>query len=315
MQELKDLLNKGGEKVFTRYAVEVGDTLWTALYSHVNEAYSIEGVYEDEAQKFAILKSDDKFYRLDFSISESEEITFAEETVEVESYIPDEEPQFSAEDVQNFVETFKKKKEEDEEEGKTGEDDNKDSDDKSEEEDHDDDEDEEKKKKNKFSNEEDEANKCPECGKPVEECKCEKKSNYTLEEIPEYVELQNKYAALEESFNQLKTEKETLDAQIGELTSFKLAAERKDKQDMIASFYMLSDEDKQDVVANIDTYSLDDIEAKLSIICVRNKVNFNLEDDKGDKGPTTFNLNGSAAEDESTPAWVKAALAVAKNMN
>ena len=317
MSELKDLLNKGGEKVFTRYAVEVGDTLWTALYSRVNEAYSIEGVYEDEAQKFAILKSGDNFYRLDFSISESEEITFAEEVIEVESYTPDEEPQFSTEAVQNFVETFKKKKEEDEEEDKSGEDNKKDSDNNSEEDNNDDDEDDEekKKKKNKFSNEDDDAKKCPECGKPVEECKCEKKPNYSLEEIPEYIELQNKYAALEESFNQLKADKEALDAQVGELTSFKLAAERKDKQDMIASFYMLSDEDKQDVVANIDTYSLDDIEAKLSIICVRNKVSFDLEDNKEDKGPTTFNLNGSAAEDESTPAWVKAALAVAKNMN
>ena len=42
---------------------------------------------------------------------------------------------------------------------------------------------------------------------------------------------------------------------------------------------MLSDEDKKDVIDNIDTYSLDEIEAKLSIICVRNKVSFNLEDD------------------------------------
>ena len=40
--------------------------------------------------------------------------------------------------------------------------------------------------------------------------------------------------------------------------------------------------DKKDVIENIDTYSLDDIEAKLSIICVRNKVNFNLEDDNDD---------------------------------
>ena len=51
------------------------------------------------------------------------------------------------------------------------------------------------------------------------------------------------------------------------------------KQAMIDSFYMLSDEDKADVIANIDTYSVDDIEAKLSIICVRNKVSFNLDDD------------------------------------
>ena len=84
---------------------------------------------------------------------------------------------------------------------------------------------------------------------------------------------------------------------------------------MIDSFYMLSDEDKADVITNIDTYSLDDIEAKLSIICVRNKVSFNLDDDKDTKGPTTYNLGGSSAEDDTTPAWVKAALAVAKNKN
>ena len=84
---------------------------------------------------------------------------------------------------------------------------------------------------------------------------------------------------------------------------------------MIDSFYMLSDDDKADVTTNIDTYSLDDIEAKLSIICVRNKVSFNdLEEDNGGKAPTTYNL-GSFEEDESTPAWVKAALSVAKEMN
>ena len=67
---------------------------------------------------------------------------------------------------------------------------------------------------------------------------------------------------------------------------------------MIDQFYMLSDDDKADVIANIDTYSIDDIEAKLSIICVRNKVSFNLDDDKEPKGPTTINLNGAGEEDE-----------------
>ena len=74
---------------------------------------------------------------------------------------------------------------------------------------------------------------------------------------------------------------------------------------MIASFYLLSDEDKADVVANIDSYSLDDIEAKLSILCVRNKVSFNLEDDNSKDGPTVFSLNGNPCE-ENVPAWVKA---------
>ena len=84
---------------------------------------------------------------------------------------------------------------------------------------------------------------------------------------------------------------------------------------MIASFYMLSDEDKKDVVENIDTYSVDDIEAKLSIICVRNKVSFNLEDDKTpETKPTTFSLDGNMG-DENVPAWVKSLRDVAKTLN
>jgi hypothetical protein len=76
---------------------------------------------------------------------------------------------------------------------------------------------------------------------------------------------------------------------------------------------MLSDEDKVEVVENIDSYSLDDIEAKLSIICVRNKVNFNLEDDKKDEGPTTYSLNGGGEADY-TPAWIKSLQSVAKDI-
>ena len=84
---------------------------------------------------------------------------------------------------------------------------------------------------------------------------------------------------------------------------------------MINSFYMLSDEDKADVIANIDTYSLDDIEAKLSILCVRNKVSFNLdEEDNSQSGPMIFNLNSEMDDDANMPAWVKAALNVAKTM-
>ena len=82
---------------------------------------------------------------------------------------------------------------------------------------------------------------------------------------------------------------------------------------MIDSFYMLSDEDKKDVVENIDTYSLDDIEAKLSIICVRNKVSFNLDDNNKNKG-TDITLNLDGAGDDNTPAWVKAIRAVAQEM-
>ena len=82
---------------------------------------------------------------------------------------------------------------------------------------------------------------------------------------------------------------------------------------MIERFYMLSDEDKADVIANIDTYSLDDIEAKLSVICVRNKVNFNLDDDRDEHDPMVYSLNNHETED--TPAWVLAVLDTAKTLN
>ena len=73
---------------------------------------------------------------------------------------------------------------------------------------------------------------------------------------------------------------------------------------MVNRFYMLSDEDKAEVVANINNYSLEDIEAKLSIICVRNKVNFNLEEDEDDNRDLTYQLNQE--DTDNAPAWVKA---------
>ena len=105
---------------------------------------------------------------------------------------------------------------------------------------------------------------------------------------------------------------EALETEVTSLRAFKLTAERKDKIAMINSFYMLSDEDKKDVIDNIDTYSLDDIEAKLSIICVRNKVSFNLDENKEKEQPTVYVLD-SEIDDSVTPAWVKAVQSVAKN--
>ena len=153
------------------------------------------------------------------------------------------------------------------------------------------------------------AETCPECGKPIEECECEedKKDKYVLDEIPEYVELRDKYAALENNYNEVVAARDALQSANAELTEFKASIEKKEKQAMIDSFYMLSDEDKKDVSDNIDTYSLEDIEAKLSIICVRNKVSFNLDDDKEDNtNPTVYNLNDSEQEETLVPAWVKA---------
>ena len=142
-----------------------------------------------------------------------------------------------------------------------------------------------------------------------------KKKEYNLEDVEEYTELLNKFNALESQYFALEQEKAALDTEIAALREFKLTAERKEKQQMIDSFYMLSDEDKKDVTEHIDTYSLDDIEAKLSIICVRNKVNFNLNDDKKneqeDNPQVLFYLNGGITDN--APDWIKAIRETAKS--
>lgn len=138
---------------------------------------------------------------------------------------------------------------------------------------------------------------------------------YDLNEIQEYQELLNRYSELETQYSQANDTISQLQFQINSLTEFKSTVERNEKKKLIDSFYMLSDEEKSDVITNIDKYSIDEIEAKLSVICVRNKVNFNLDDSNNKSDAiTTFNLDGGISGDEDTPDWVKALRAVASKM-
>lgn len=140
------------------------------------------------------------------------------------------------------------------------------------------------------------------------------KKKYNLDEVTEYVELKEQYEELQSKYSALEIEKNNLAEELAPLKSYKLEQERKDKQAMIDTFYMLSDEDKADVVTNIDTYSLDDIEAKLAVMCVRKKVNFNLEQEDKSQEVTTFSLNGAEDSDAGVPAWIKAVKETASRM-
>ena len=326
VNEVKDLLKEGGAKVFTRYAVEIGDALWSALYSYIESTYPdgqncycsiyrVEGIFEEGGQKFAVLqnRTSMKYYRLNFSIGESEGFIPSDTLIEVtKSYTPAEEPQFALKDVEEFEAQYAaKKKAEEDKSGKSEKDNSDDNteDPKNEDPENEDPEDDDEKKKKKGK--EDFA-----CGG--------KKKKYSLDEIPEYTELQTQFSDLQTKFSELETkynalvsENESLKNDNATLTEFKNQSERKEKEEMINSFYMLSDEDKKDVIENIDTYSLNDIEAKLSIICVRNKVSFDLdENNKNHQDPTTYNLNGDNNDDDADiPAWVKAVLETAKNKN
>ena len=128
------------------------------------------------------------------------------------------------------------------------------------------------------------------------------------------VEESKDYTLLEEELNNLKASYAEMEQKYQELVTFKEAVDNEKKDALINSFYMLSDEDKKDVIENKSKYSLDEIEAKLSVICVRKKVNFDLDNSNknedtveevvDNKEVTTYNLN----ETESTniPAWLKA---------
>ena len=111
--------------------------------------------------------------------------------------------------------------------------------------------------------------------------------------------------SLEQQLEELQTQYAALQAENAELLAFKQKVEEKEKDDLIASFYMLSDEDKKDVIENKAKYSLKEIKAELSMICVDKKVNFNLENAaSAEEAPVTFNLNSHQAD--TLPAWLKA---------
>ena len=130
----------------------------------------------------------------------------------------------------------------------------------------------------------------------------EKKPNNknSLEESTEdVIQLKAQLNELQKKFSALEQENEIL-------VKFKNQVEDEKKDALIQSFYMLSDEDKKNVVANKAQYSLEDIEKELSVICVRKKVNFNLDETQENQPApaVTFNLDAHQVDD--VPAWLKA---------
>ena len=357
IEKMQEILSKdeGGTPVFNTYAVEIGGVLWEAIYEYIYKEfgldedyqliYTIEGIYEDDNQKFAILRNrkDLTYYRLNFLLSEEEGFLPAEALVQVSpDFKPTEVAQFALEDVAAYEATFvesKKEKVKDPEpavdtefsavEEPVAE----------------------VQESNEVQNEAELVAETSFAEEPVNEVEVveaveeesvaefsneqetasvvEEPNKYNLDEVVEYQELLEKYSTLEGQVNELNSTIEKFNAQIEELNQtitklteennnlaeFKHTIDREKKQELIDSFYMLSDELKKDCIDNIDTYSLDDIEAKLSVICVRNKVSFDL-DKPEEKKETVFNLN--SVEDENSfdlPAWVQRVQAVAKEKN
>ncbi len=152
--------------------------------------------------------------------------------------------------------------------------------------------------------------------KEDEEEKKKKKKNYSLEDVVEYQELLVQFSELQGQMNIISSELNSIKPEYSKLREFKSSIEAKDKDVMIDSFYMLSDEDKKEISDNKANFSLEDIESKLSVICVRKKVNFDLGDTSKNEVNTetpitTFNVDNNLGD--STPAWLKAVDSVSKN--
>ena len=144
----------------------------------------------------------------------------------------------------------------------------------------------------------------------------EEKKKYNLAEVVEYQELkvqneelQGKYAALQKLYSGLQD-------QVTELTKFKNEADREKKLAMVDKFYMLNDEDKKEIVDNLDTYSIDDVEARLSVICFRKGLGFEKpEETKMETpAPTTYSLadavGANSGNNGDVPAWIQAAMSM-----
>lgn len=136
----------------------------------------------------------------------------------------------------------------------------------------------------------------------------EKKDEEVQFSLIDFQNLQESYSNLETQFNELQRKFDDMSASYNTLVEFKATKDREEKQTMIDSFYMLSDSDKKDVQDNIDNYSLDEIEAKLSIICVHNKLDLSGKADNENNSGTTFSLDDvdDDSEDTNIPALVSA---------
>lgn len=121
----------------------------------------------------------------------------------------------------------------------------------------------------------------------------------------EYAELESKFTELQNKFNAMSED-------MNKLVEFKNQAEDKEKDALIAKFYMLSNEDKKDVIEHKREYSLEDIEAKLAVIGCHKGVNFGLDTSSEKQDDIVVNMDNNSID--STPDWVNAVMSVESDM-
>lgn len=119
----------------------------------------------------------------------------------------------------------------------------------------------------------------------------------------EHATLQASFSELENNYNDLQSRFTALEAANAELVEFKRLSDDAKKDEMIGKFYMLSDDDKRDVLTNKANYTVEEIEEKLSVICFRKKIGFEVEDGKPteEQPAVTFSMSNLGA---AKPDWL-----------
>lgn len=103
-------------------------------------------------------------------------------------------------------------------------------------------------------------------------------------------------------YDELSAKYESLQKQCNELRAFKNTVENTKKDELIATFTALTNEEKADVVQNKEKYSYSEIEAKLSILYTHKVMNTKVE---REEKPviSTFTVDNSS---DNLPAWLRA---------
>ena len=163
---------------------------------------------------------------------------------------------------------------------------------------------EDKKKEDEDPKQEEQTEETPEDEKKKEVAKSEKKEETPAEEGEKKKEVTEAEKKKTKCALDYEAEIETLQKEIEELRAFKLSVENEKKDALINKYHMLSDEDKADVIANKEKYSMDEIESKLALIYVNKNVDFStLTGEKEDFDDSsseeevsmTFSLDDEAA--------------------
>ena len=154
-----------------------------------------------------------------------------------------------------------------------------------------------------FSKKEEDEEKKTKCQKEEED----EKDDSSDDKKDEEDEDKKKFSALSAEHEALKAQFSELQKDYQALIAFKNEVESAKKDEMIKSFYMLSDEDKKEVVDNKDKFTLEEIESKLSVIFTKKslaEMSIKTESDAEEKPTVTFGLDDASID--SVPAWISA---------